>query len=127
LPDVTFDKVMMNNLFPLYRSPDIEVNKKTIINFVFDNVVTDRTNYYKDGLIVFDIMSHIDLWLIDEGNRLLIITAELDRLFDNKFINGLSLNNLNESKWKSQSYSDNYKGYRLTYRITEVGSVNCME
>lgn len=75
--------------------PKVQVDK-TVLNYViisFDNFVPNATNpYYRDNVISFDIICHMDQWeLGDFQLRPYKIAAEIDTLFNQKHLSGIGL------------------------------------
>lgn len=76
-------------------TPKIYVDKE-VLNYIvisFDNFMPNATNlYYRDNLIYFDIVCHIDQWeLGDYQLRPYKIAAEIDTLFNQKHLSGIGL------------------------------------
>lgn len=69
---------------------------KDVLNYIiisFDNFVPNMTNpYYRDNVITFDIICHMDQWeLGDFQLRPYKIAAEIDTLFNKKHLSGIGL------------------------------------
>lgn len=67
---------------------------KDVLNYIiisFDNFTPNVTNpYYRDNVISFDIICHMDQWeLGDFQLRPYKIAAEVDTLFNNKHLSGI--------------------------------------
>lgn len=67
---------------------------KDVLNYIiisFDNFTPNMTNpYYRDNVISFDIICHMDQWeLGDFQLRPYKIAAEVDTLFNNKHLSGI--------------------------------------
>lgn len=67
---------------------------KDVLNYIiisFDNFTPNMTNpYYRDNVISFDIICHMDQWeLGDFQLRPYKIAAEIDTLFNNKHLSGI--------------------------------------
>lgn len=69
---------------------------KDVLNYIiisFDKFTPNMTNpYYRDNVISFDIICHMDQWeLGDFQLRPFKIAAEIDTLFNNKHLSGIGL------------------------------------
>lgn len=67
---------------------------KDVLNYIiisFDNFIPNMTNpYYRDNVISFDIICHMDQWeLGDFQLRPYKIAAEIDTLFNNRHLSGI--------------------------------------
>lgn len=67
---------------------------KDVLNYIiisFDNFTPNMTNpYYRDNVISFDIICHMDQWeLGDFQLRPYKIAAEIDTLFNNRHLSGI--------------------------------------
>lgn len=73
--------------------PKVYVDKD-VLNYIiisFDNFTPNMTNsYYRDNVISFDIICHMDQWeLGDFQLRPYKIAAEIDTLFNNRHLSGI--------------------------------------
>lgn len=111
--------LIMQNIFPLPKIPDAEEKEKVLLNVYVDSGKASRRNKgFRNEYICFDIVCHLNLWKIPEGIRPYSISNELDKLFNNKYIAGVSLNNIYFDTWRGQQYSNYYYGYKLVYQLT---------
>ena len=116
--------LLLNNIFPIPKIPTVEENASSIINVVLDNFTLHKTAY-KNSMIIFNIMVHIDLWLINElindevKNKIrpFKILNEMDILFNGQRVVGIGKLEINNCKWLI--YNDKYYGYLLSYNVTE--------
>lgn len=69
----------------------ISSEKKTYLYIGFDNFSTNLTNpQFRDNIITFDILCHLDLWELDNMQlRPFKIAAEIDEMFNNKHLTGI--------------------------------------
>lgn len=97
--------------------PKIYVDKD-VLNYIvisFDNFTPNETNpYYRDNVISFDIICHIDQWeLGDFQLRPYKIAAEIDTLFNRKHLSGIGL--LEFVGASRAVYNDEFIGLSMMY------------
>ena len=102
-------------LVPKIRMPEHEEVKSYII-MSMDNFTTNNTNeFYRDCIINFDIICHIDYWDIgDYRLRPLKIVGYIDAILNNCKLTGIGL--LNFVSCNELILDENLSGYTLTYR-----------
>lgn len=98
-------------------TPKLYIDKE-VLNYIvisFDNFMPNATNpYYRDNLIYFDIVCHIDQWeLGDYQLRPYKIAAEIDTLFNQKHLSGIGLLEFVGSS--RMPVSDEFAGITLIY------------
>lgn len=116
--------LIMKNIFPLPKLPDAEENEKCIINVYFYNSKPYKKNSgFRSVDLCFDIICHLNLWQIDSGIRPYAITNEIDKMFNDKIIEQLSMTNIFSDSWRNMKYSDYFYGYNLTYRLSQDSNI----
>lgn len=98
-------------------TPKLYVNKD-ILNYLvirFDTFTSNATNpHFTDNVIIFDVVCHYDQWLLkDYQLRPYRIAAEIDSMFNGKYLTGIgTLNFLGASQ---KVYTDEFVGFSLMY------------
>jgi len=118
--------LLMNNVYPLPKMPDAEKDKKGILNMYFYSAKPfSRNSGFKHTYLCFDIMCHLDIWMINTGVRPYSISNEIDVLFNDQYIKDLSLRNVYWNEWSVKNYSDYYSGYHLVYALSQDNNLGC--
>lgn len=102
-------------LAPKIRMPEHEEVKAYIIMSVDNFTPNDNNDYYRDHMISFDIICHIDQW--DLGNyriRPLKIAGYIDGLLNNAKLSGIGT--IDFVGCKELILNEDLAGYTLTYR-----------
>lgn len=102
--------------------PKIFVDKD-VLNYIiitFDNFIPNATNpYYRDNIISFDIICHMDQWeLGDFQLRPYKIAAEIDTLFNKKHLSGIGA--LEFVGASQLIVNDEFAGITLMYAATHA-------
>jgi hypothetical protein len=124
-PTISNTKVLdMENLFPMPKMPDIETKKQSILDYYF-NISEPWTEnpFFRKTYLTFDIIIHLDLWLIKDALRPYSILNEIDEMFNNKYINDLSGKNIYANDAKVLKYSDMFYGYHMIYDLTNTSGI----
>ena len=110
--------LLFNNIYPTPIIPNITDEAKTFISIILDDfsLVSSNTEY-KTSKILFNIISHIDLWMIDGGIRPYSIMTEIDKLFNEQRIIGIGKLSIERANWIAAN--EKFQGYRMVYKITE--------
>lgn len=119
-PDIINPKsLLFNHIYPLPKIADVAENQKSIISVMFSNAHLNREGNIKlkDYKIIFYIMSHIDLWKVSGGIRPLLISHELDNIFNEKSVKQF-VGRILFGDWIYKEFNNKYYGYYLTYDIS---------
>lgn len=126
-PDIidTANKLLMKQLFPLPKKAPAETEETIIVNARFNSGnLTSSNKGFADEYIVIDIMVHLNKWLLkDEKIRTYEILSRIDKLFNNVYVKGLSMNYILFDGISEIMYSDYFYGYRLRYKLTNNSNV----
>jgi hypothetical protein len=118
--------LLMNNLYPLPKIPNAETGKISIVNVYFPSLKTGKKNPgFRKDVLCFDVMCHLDTWMIDEGIRPYSICREIDKMFNDKQISALSINRVYFDSANIRQYSDYFYGYYMVYELTNPSNVGC--
>lgn len=120
-PDIEDTSLLLfNKLLPQPKSVDAINEKNTILTYVFSNAKLNRNNLkFKDSKLIIQIICHLSLWKIDEGNRVYLIAEEIDKILNELRNTKLSIGNVLFDSWVYREYSDQYCGYYLTYDLCD--------
>jgi hypothetical protein len=125
-PITNTSELIMKRIFPLPKTVEAITDKMSILNIYFPTSEKYKVNSgFKEVILYFDIMSHLDIWMIDEGIRVYSIMNEIDKMFNNIYISKLSMNRILFEKDSIMKFSDYFYGYRLCYRLSQSSNVGC--
>ena len=124
IPDTTV--LLMNSIFPLPKSPDAEQNQKAFVNvYFYSSSPYNKNSGFREVYLCFDVICHLDVWMIDGGMRPYHISSRIDKMFNNSLVAELSINPMYFSSWKHMRYSDYFYGYHITYKLSNNSNVGC--
>lgn len=117
---ILFTDKMNKRIFTTPFNLDIaEIQKTTLTICVYHSEIDNNNVFYKDIMIDFIIVSHVNLWELDTDNeyetnlRPNLIVNELSKLFNREYTVGIGKNHYASLK----QYRPNqwYSGYILSY------------
>lgn len=99
--------------------PKIKVDKekKTYLTINFDNFTPTETNsFYRDHTIEIRIITHFDLWNLEDNDlRVYRIAGEIDSMLNGVKLSGIGVTNLINAT--QDIYDEEYGGVTLNYRV----------
>lgn len=99
--------------------PQLPIDEKVMsyIIVTFDNFTTNANNpEFRDNIITFDILCHLDTWVMDNYQlRPYMIMGELDGMFNNKKLNGIGTVEFISAN--QLLLSGEIAGFTLMYRV----------
>lgn len=99
--------------------PKVEVNEEVMsyVIITFDNFITNGNNpEYRDNTITFDIICHMDTWVMDGyGLRPYLIMGEIDGMLNRKKLNGIGTVDFLGAN--QLILSSELAGFSLVYRV----------
>lgn len=126
--DFNHKLLRMTNLFPMPKMPEVQTDRKAIVSYYFMNGKPQRRNTgFRNVFLCFDVMCHLDSWLIKDGLRPYAICAILDKMFNGKFIGEFSNGDIFAEDFTHMRYGDYYYGYRLIYKLGKESNVGVCE
>lgn len=126
-PDITDTSILLNkNIFPLPKDSKSVDQTHAFINVYYPKITQWKTGRgFNKPFLRFDVVCHVDSWLIDNGIRTYAIMSEVDKIFNDKNIQELS----NQKIWFDSAtcmmYSDYFYGFSMIYMLTQDGNVGC--
>jgi hypothetical protein len=108
--------ILLENLFPIPVTPGIEDDAKSIITIVLDDFALGRdNNAFKTSKIVFNVLSHLDLWLLNDTKiRPYSILNEIDTLFNQQRIATIGKLEFVSSRWIA--VNTKWHGYQILFK-----------
>ena len=110
--------LLLNNIFPLPKEPDAETDKISLLNvYFYSGKIGDLNKGFKCEYLVFDIICHLDIWMVKNGIRPYYISNKIDEIFNNKHIPLLGINKPIFDYWICKKYSNYFYGFNLMYKL----------
>lgn len=108
--------LLFSSIFPTPFTPTIEEDAKSIITIVLDDFALGRdNNAFKTSKIVFNVLIHLDLWLLDDTKiRPYSILNEIDTLFNQQRIATIGKLEFVSSRWIS--VNNKWHGYQILFK-----------
>lgn len=118
-PDISDTKILIsNNIFPLPKDPDSITDEISLLNIYFySGKHGDINKGFKCEYLVFDIICHLDIWMIKNGIRPYYISNKIDEIFNDKRIPILGFSKPIFDFWVQKKYSNYFYGFNLMYRL----------
>lgn len=109
--------LLLNNIYPIPIDPNIEDEPKSIITIVLDDSSLAKNNIgYKTSKIVFNILCHLDLWLLDDTKiRPYSVLSEIDTLFNQQRIATIGKLEFERCRWIASNVK--WHGYQVSYKV----------
>jgi hypothetical protein len=124
IPDTSV--LLLKHIFPMPKSPDIETEQKCFLTVVLTGSNEISTNQgFKKANLVFDIVCHLDAWMIKSSYRPYKIAEEIDIMFNNKLVDLPIETNPVSYNFKVRDYSSQFYGLQLVYEVTINSNVQC--
>jgi hypothetical protein len=124
IPDTNI--LLMKNIFPLPKEPDSEKDQKALVcAYFYESEPYRKNSGFRQVWLCFDIICHIDVWMIDDGLRTYSISNRIDAMFNNRIVPELSINAMYFETWIQRKYSNYFYGYHLAYRLSNDSNVGC--
>ena len=120
-PDLTLNErkaLMYTRIFPFPKLPnETELTAGTYLTVYFDNIEKSGSIYFKDSIIIFNIISHINQHRLLGKLRPYAMMNEIDEMFNDQKVIGIGKTQFVRGRflWVNSSFS----GYSLHYRITD--------
>ncbi len=127
IPVPKWEDVLMKNVFPMPKEPGSVSTEKTFINvYMYGTDIVPENPYYHDDYLYVEVGCHIETWMLKNGEiRPYTICALIDEMFDRFDIPDMSIQKVLPSTYKVLKFGDMFYGYRMKYKCTNIGSMNC--
>lgn len=127
-PDITNPQdLLMKHIFPLPKTPDADTDQDCLISVCLQggDEITTNTGF-REVYIVFDVICHLDCWMIKGGYRPLAIMHEIDSMFNDQVLKDMpSVSRPYAKPFNVQQYSDRFFGFQLAYSIDVNSNIGC--
>lgn len=117
-PDIDDTSPLISTkIFPFPKIPKATTEASSFLTVYFNNFRLSKNNGLKEGLIVFDVVCHLDLWMMKGTGmiRPFSVLHELDEMFNHQRVAGVK--KLQFSDGKFLYVNENYAGYQVGYEF----------
>ncbi|MCR8641543.1 hypothetical protein NV379_02635 [Paenibacillus sp. N1-5-1-14] len=119
-PDIdnTYKTLFMKNIFPIPKIPSASTEKESYLTILLDEIRIGTKNIgFKNTVLCFNVMCHVDKWMMDGSLRPYAIMSEIDKLFNNQKVVGIG--KVQFEKCKLIAVNEKYYGYRMEYLVCD--------
>ena len=126
-PDIEDTSILlMKNIFPLPKIPDADTEQNCFINVTITRGTPIASNpRFRSVILSFDVICHLDCWIIKGGVRPLSIIHEIDSIFNFQETKMDILNKPIATDLIPRGYSNKFYGYQLTYELQVNNNIKC--
>lgn len=119
-PNISSKEIMeMLKTEQISTKPKVKVdeNEKTYLIVTFDNYIPNDSNtFYRDHTIEVRIITHFNLWYLEDNDlRLYKLAGEIDSMLNGAKMSGIGITNFVRAN--QDVYDEEYVGLTLTYRV----------
>jgi hypothetical protein len=120
-PDLDIVKrseLLFKRIFPFPKLPsDTELLAGTYLTVYFDNIDKGGSVYWKNSVLVFNVISHLDQWRMPAKLRPYAIMNEIDVMFNNQKVVGIGKAQFDKSRfmWVNKDFA----GYSIQYKFVD--------
>ena len=126
-PDIRDTSILlMENIFPLPKNPDAETKKQAFVNVTLTggDRMYENTGF-RNLFLVFDIICHLDEWIIKDSYRVYRIAEEIDSMINNVKTDWPIYNRPQYRSMEQRDYSNYFYGIQLIYNLQINSNVVC--
>ncbi|MEG0775636.1 hypothetical protein [Clostridium sp.] len=108
---------LMNKNIRVIPQLPIDENVQSYIIIGFDNFITNENNpEFRDNVIVFDVICHLDTWVMEEYQlRPYLLMGQIDGMINNRKLNGIGTANFVSAN--QLLLDEDLVGFTLVYRV----------
>lgn len=119
--------LLMENIFPLPKIPDADTKQNCFIDVTVCGGEEVKDNpKYRRILIMFDIICHLDAWIIKNGFRPISIMEEIDSMFNLQRTPLDIINKPIARPFIPKDYSNKFYGFQLSYEMIVNSNIECI-
>lgn len=118
--------LLLDRIYPMPKIPDVETEQICFIDVNIAGGEAMRTNKgFRRVELIFDIVCHLDAWIIKNGYRPLKILGEIDGMFNNQLTNLPVENKPQPLPFVPKNYSNKFYGYQIRYELLINSNIEC--
>ena len=127
-PDIlNTSDLLMDYIYPMPKSPETEIEQKGFMTVVLtgSNYINNNKGFRRVNL-VFDLIFHLNAWIIKNSIRPYRLANEIDSLFNFQILKNLPIMGRPVSDtFAVRQYSSAYYGVQLVYDLTLNSNIEC--
>ena len=118
--------LLLQRVYPMPKTPDAETEQVCFIDINIAGGDPMRTNTgFRTIELIFDIVCHLDCWIIKGGFRPLKILSEIDGMFNNQQTNLPIENKPQPLPFIPKNYANKFYGYQIRYKLQVNSNIEC--
>ena len=120
-PDIVEPKKILipEYVYPGFKIPDIDDKQQVILTVECDSAKLSGNPKFTNSKLVFNIMCHTKLWMIDGEIRPYLICEEIDKIFGEKRNTNLTMGSIPLDRCQKVIYNNKFAGYVLMYNLCD--------
>ena len=125
-PDIQDTSVLLlDKIFPLPKSPDLETEQTGFMTILLTGGAPTENSGYRKVNLVFDIVCHLNTWIIRDSYRPYRIAEEIDKMFNNQQTKLPIENKPYAIPFRVRDYSNHFYGLQLCYELQLNSNLEC--
>ena len=118
--------LLLDKIFPMPKDPKAVTEQKGLLTVTLTGGdVMLRNQGYRNVNLVFDIVFHLNSWIVRGGYRPFIIAEELDKMFNYQLTDLPIFNKPEYIGFKCKDYSNYFYGLQIIYQLTLNSNIDC--
>lgn len=118
--------LLLKNIYPMPKVPDAETKQICFIDVNIAGGDAMRTNTgFRRVELVFDVICHLDAWIIKGGYRPIKILNEIDQMFNNQKTDLPVENKPQVMPFVPKNYANKFYGYQIRYELIVNSNLEC--
>lgn len=110
--------LIFDRIYPLPKLPDEKlVDAASYVTVYFDNIEKGGSQYFKNSVLVFNVICHLEKWLMPSKLRPNQIMHEIDTLFNGK--RDMGIGGMEFVRSNFIYVNKDFAGYSMRYRIVD--------
>lgn len=117
--------LLLNKIYPMPKMPDVETGQICFVDVNLAGGEKMLNTGFRRVELIFDVVCHLDSWIIKGGYRPLKVMAEIDSLFNNQSSNLPIVNKPLSLPFIPKNYANKFYGYQLRYELQINSNISC--
>ena len=123
-PSFDTNILLFDRVNPSFKKPDPEINKSALINvYLYNTIPPNFGKGHRQELFYIDVICHVDSQLIKDGLRQYFIMEEIDKMFNNVRMDGVSDQKIVDKGALVIRPSEWHVGYGMKYEMSNDANV----
>ena len=118
--------LLLERIYPMPKQPDAETEQVCMVDVNIASGDLTKTNKgFAHVYLIFDVICHLDSWVIKSGFRPLSVVSEIDGMFNNQKTDLPIMNKPVFVSLRAKGYSHRFYGYEITYDLMVNSNLEC--